>query len=115
MCSEKISLNKNLLGNNRRTDGLAVFLLQRVPDVQNGKNIMNSKIDGGSPTQPPKPRKGYYKGKELIGLFRPEPGETKTQLAKRVYQAMSEALAKDANWQSSALRSRRDQICSANR
>jgi hypothetical protein len=76
--------------------------LPRVPDALTGKDIMNSKTDEGSPTQPPKPRKSYYEGKKLLGLFRIKPGETVEQFAERVCKASNEALAKHRSQQFSA-------------
>ncbi len=81
MCGGKVSLNENLLGNDRRPDGLAVFVCPRVPDVVSGENIMNSKTDEGSPTHPPNSESPPQK---MLFKWNHEQGETLEQLAKRV-------------------------------
>jgi hypothetical protein len=59
--------------------GLRFFVCPRVPDVQNGENIMNSKTDEGS--GPPNKK---LPPEKLLFKWNREQGETVEQLAERV-------------------------------
>src|SRR5260370_9305710 len=55
MCGEKFSLNRNLLGNNRRPDGLAVLFLPRVLGVLEQENNHELRSEHFAPESEPFP------------------------------------------------------------
>jgi hypothetical protein len=95
---------------NRRPDGLAVFVLPRVPDVLKGRKNMNSGMNQmrplheSEPSKPGNPRleKAFPLPKdppsrqdtkrELLGLFKQGPLETLDEFAERVTKQSNLAL-----------------------
>jgi len=87
---------------NRRPDGLAVFVLPRVPDATERK-IMNSDSNTSDPEKSPQKSETRFETKRtLIGLFKQRPLETNRQFAERIVNAFR---AHQAKQQASGLKS----------